>query len=130
MNYLRACRRQSDGRWDFTLQNDGAVYAIGYCRGEPGLSKPGFTHKYHEDGHATAEEAAQCYHDYQLDQLLRLIDPEEKPRTLYQCAAPDCVNFTAGYAECEHWHAWLCDSHRNVDTVRVLMPVSTEIWRS
>ena len=87
-------------------------------------------HKYHDDGHVTPDEACECYHRYQVDQLLRLVDPPEKPTSLYQCAVPDCLAFTAGYADCDGFKAWLCDSHRSAATVAALMPVATEIWRS
>jgi hypothetical protein len=130
MNILRPAQR-ADGRWDFTRQIDGgALDAVGYCRGEPGLSKPGYVERYHDDGHATPDEACVCFHHYQVDQLLTLVDPPARATTdRYQCSAPDCSNFTAGYAVCDGWKAWLCDSHRNASVVAELMPVGNEIWK-
>lgn len=32
MNYYKARQRESDGRWDYTCQNDGRVWSVGYCR--------------------------------------------------------------------------------------------------
>src|ERR1039458_152792 len=90
MNYY-AARQRKDGRWDYTNKNDDFIGSVGYCHKYRPLTdgslkglypqeyleqkeeKQGiFKHKYHMDGHATKEEACECYRKYLLDTTLCL----------------------------------------------------------
>jgi hypothetical protein len=94
MNYYEALQRR-DGRWDFT--RNGA--ATGYCRE-------------HEEGHATKEEASECYKEYLLDHKLRFSKMSNQQQ---RCAV--CKEYTEGYAEMDTSLIVLCDKHRNREEV-------------
>src|SRR5688572_23248514 len=85
MNYYAARQRLKDQRWDYTLNDR----PYGYCREyvdpdqypesireymtENEVQKTrAFQHKYHRDGHATEQEACDCYKEYMLDHHLQL----------------------------------------------------------
>ena len=148
--YHQALQRESDKRWDFTSSTgSSSAYPIGYCAGwkePPGPEEAakldarlgrGFSErltkeieakrehqaKYHTDGHATAAEADACFRRYELDQELQFFTmPVEKAETLHRCQAPECKEFTAGLASLgQHRHFYLCDAHRNRDTVELLI---------
>lgn len=130
MNRLAPVQGQ-DGRWTFCRKMPtGVVTPIGYCQGHVARSGGYGTHRYHDNGHETAEEAARCYHRYVVEQEITLVDPPAEVASFYECAIVDCPNFTAGYAETDGWKAFLCASHRTRDRVASIMPVSMEIWTS
>src|SRR4051812_48360403 len=58
MNYLKARQMQSTGKWHYTCRNDNFVWPQGYCAQEGSAC--------HSTGHNTAEEACECYKQYQL----------------------------------------------------------------
>lgn len=135
------------GKWNYTNYNDNqkATWAVGYCAGWPEyLDKPWdpvklpwfhsaenfrehvekiskFKEKYHSQlgtPHCSAEEACECYRQYQLDNnLVFTLVPKEDPRvsSLQRCKV--CNEFTANQAMVNHqvWH--LCDVHLNRETV-------------
>jgi hypothetical protein len=150
MNHYAARQRADDPgkhRWDYTLANKrGGTYPIGYCHAFRPFTpetlrmdqeqcdrwnrdEAPFLTKYHDDGHATAEEACACYRTYLLDHHTRLHDPPEKPDQLHRCAV--CDKFTAGAAEVGNSDWWyLCDEHRTHEQVEKLMPAIGECWSS
>lgn len=80
--------------------------------------------KYHDDGHATEDEARRCHRDYELDHHLRFFDDREDADELHRCLAPaGCREFTSGLAEIvggggRHWR--LCATHRTREVVESL----------
>lgn len=139
MNYYKAKQRESDGRWDFTCTNGGVTWPVGYCRpwqdwpdnvqaASPKASKAHrqLQHKHHGDGHETPEEAAKCYHEYELDHRLYL--DVEATRTA-ECEV--CGESTRGRAKLGDLRTLsLCDAHRNREEVARLVPPSSEFWTS
>lgn len=130
MNYYEALQRQTDKRWDYTRRNDGQVHAIGYCAGkydvirnDASLPHP---ERYHDDGHATAEEACECYKQYVLDNLTNL-EFGLTEDTQHKCEAPGCGAWTQKVAMVDHHPYNLCDDHRNLETLQDLVTVSTSI---
>lgn len=80
-------RQRYDGRWDYCCENSAGVMPIGYCSAfvpsselaRYGLTDPAqqaahdaLAPNYHENGHATPEEAVACHKRYELDTSLRL----------------------------------------------------------
>lgn len=147
MNHYGPSQRQSTGRFDYTCSNRRTgTYPIGYCHSFKEFTpkfipfsqeecdrlnekeKP-FLSKYHDDGHATADEACACYRVYLLDHETRFHDPPEAPKTLHRCEI--CNEFTAGMAEVGNSDSWyLCDTHRNRETVEKLFSKVGECWSS
>lgn len=120
MNYYRSRQRESDHRWDYTCKQNQKVWPIGYCSGQS-VEGPN-AHKYHSDGHATAEEADECYRRYLLDNEIQFSSGEGS-RVLHVCQYPGCEEFTAGIAEvgcgpCAIYH--LCNEHRTKEVVAEL----------
>lgn len=144
MNYYQA-RQRTTGRWDYTVMNNRLVSPVGYCQGRfdtifPERRDPSwswylddehyaherakvlpFAAHYHDDGHATEDEANACYRRYQLDQRLRL-DGGEGGHAYYRCQAPGgCTTLTNRYAELDHLSLFhLCDEHRTREVVEQL----------
>ncbi len=135
MNHY-AARQRTDGRWDYTCANPRSrTHPVGYCRAyrelkpESGLFdavqcelenariRP-FAHKYHDDGHGTADEACDCYREYLLDQRLQLHPSSKDAEVLRKCTV--CGVYTSGYAELQMSVWWLCDEHRSRDEVEKL----------
>lgn len=167
MNYYQARQREVDGRFDYTCRNNSDTWPLGYCRpyrpfkvadffqsgphGEAGRLEierlnaryARFQHKYHTDGHATAEEAELCFRGFELDNHLsfgRMTVAEAKDRRLqlYYCQAPyanaaktkDCNELTASSAwisggGTRHWN--LCEEHLNRETVEKLFQVGVTV---
>lgn len=57
MNYYQASQLQKGG-WHYTCTNDGKTWPVGYCA--------------QHSGHASKEEAQDCYRMYLLDNYLQL----------------------------------------------------------
>ena len=137
------CARQRDNeerRWFYTTKAGGHTWAIGYCAGPPdpdggqliGLAfweqwlkqcEP-FKDKFHDDGHATAEEAAECYRQHLLDL-----------RSRYDVTLGDynpcleCGELTNKAAQVEGWHTFrLCALHLTPEVVAKHFEVLGESW--
>lgn len=150
MQYLKPRQRESDKRWDYTAMHDHHVRPIGYCRGwqdmhfkalptinsiegfqsDGGIiwSKPdkedyeARRDKYHTDGHATAQEAADCFRQYCLDTRLNL--DGQYVDTQFKCEV--CGTWTDRFAEIDHQQHVLCDQHRNREEVEKLFSISAD----
>jgi hypothetical protein len=104
MNCYEARQREVDGRWDWTVMNDGIIRRAGPCRD-------------HEDGHSTKEEAERHYWDYELSRL-----KEHTTGGHYPCEV--CGALTNKELS---WHhigptARLCDDHRSREQFERLNP--------
>ena len=143
MNYYAARQRTLDKRWDYTCQNKRTgTYPVGYChktdwtpekRAECHMSDAEWQRiqsnqsKYHDDGHATEQEAQACYRSYLLDNHMRLDGMHSG--TQRQCVV--CGNWTQKFASVNHSFHWdLCDIHRTEEKVRELMPEVHESFGS
>lgn len=143
MRYYAAKQRQSDGRFDFTVTHGSYTYPAGYCapyrpwteNGKLFIPVPAETlrkfeensHKHHDTGHATAQEAAECYFLYLLDQRLRLgLEQEGRQEKCKECGA-----WTSLYAELDCFKfIVLCEAHNSREVVERHVRPSTEIWES
>jgi hypothetical protein len=130
MNYYQPRQREDSLRWDFTCKRDRQVWPIGYCSGK---SHEGpHADKYHDDGHASAEEAAQCYRLYLLDNELRFDDGGDS-RVLRVCQYPGCEEFTGGSATvgCGPCAVYsLCAEHRTREAVEEMFQAPDNIISS
>jgi hypothetical protein len=128
MNYYEARQRNTDGRWDYTRRSAGVVAPVGYCRGEPEGADEEVAHRdrYHEDGHETKEEACECYKRYLLDNKVSL-DFAVTEDVQHRCEAPGCDAWTQRVAMVHHRTYLLCDDHRNLETLRDLVVVSSSM---
>lgn len=139
MRHLLALQRK-DGRWDFVCMRKDTVRPVGYCREYDAIDvmnyplsdeeqhhMRSFAHKYHTDGHDTAEEAQECYKRYLLDQRLRLgqrmSNQQQKCRI---CDAWTDQFVTIGASTLYV----LCSQHNNRESVAELYKAPTEIWES
>lgn len=159
MRHYAARAKESNGRWDYTVAHDGAIYPVGYCVGRfeaywpehPGANAQEayggveryqearareleHAAKYHDDGHATAAEACACYKAFVLDHEIRYIADaaEGQAETLHRCEAPDCTDYTSGGAV---WSGTsrpfnLCAAHRTREIVDALIGDIGQSWRS
>jgi hypothetical protein len=167
MRTEKALQRQKDDRWDYcTVSSKGHCRPMGYCAGwreyqsgELGLPddqieklnefKQQFKGSYHTDGHATRDEAEECYKKYLIDQRLRL--DGHMPDTQKKCQSPAhweallemkpherdpeavlCGEWTQGYAtvDGDTHRFYLCDEHRTRECVDLLMPSPAVTWTS
>ena len=130
-------KRQKDNRWDYTHSNSRESYPLGYCAGYRVYEVSDYLNpetvarlnakyeplkdNFHNDGHATAEEAVACWHKYLLDTQLTFSErPDEKEQ--HRCAI--CNEWTqhAGWIHGEHQYFWrLCPAHQNRLSVEWLM---------
>jgi hypothetical protein len=146
MNYYQPRQRKTDMRWDFTSMNDGHVWPVGYCDGDFDKVKKRildcdilpnreaevvklekFASKFHSNGHATCDEAVECYRQYQLDQHLRL-NKHENPAELRRCAV--CGTWTGHHADIGMTTFDLCDQHLGRNWVEELFKGSSNIISS
>lgn len=142
MNYRQALQRK-DGRYDYTLHNNRIGTApIGYCAGwsertEEEMRAIGLgddvikmiladiemrrphRDKYHRDGHATPEEAQECYKRYVMDNELVLDRQVDHGECLV------CKALTRRAAEADHRLFILCDEHCTREQVEKLFQVGT-----
>ena len=110
MNHYQARRMRNDdgsvGLWHWTCQNDGRIWAEGYCaQGCP--------------GHETAEEAAEHYRQYMLDTADYSRSTPNQQQKCRKCGA-----WTQGYATSGPGGmtiTFLCDEHRNRETLAELL---------
>jgi hypothetical protein len=142
VNYYEPLQRKTDQRWDFTKN----VYPTGYCAGwrewkpleiyddahnahwKQEWETKILPHKdrYHSDGHATAEEAAECYKQYLLDRRLSL--NRKSSNSMHKCKI--CGEFTQLFAELDLqlWH--LCEAHNNRESIEKLFEAPGKIISS
>lgn len=138
MNYFAARQRECDKRWDYTCKRDGVIYPVGYCAGwrepQPGILTPGqikewlneaipHQDKFHNDGHATAEEARECYKQYLLDFSLHL---NCDASVALKCEMCDSLTTKRAKVDSSTWA--LCDVHRTRENVEALYGPIGEIW--
>lgn len=145
MNHDAARKREKDGRWDYTrLTGQGRIYPIGYCAGwsdprewtkvlpvemreQEYTRLAPFEGHYHTDGHATAEEARECYKRFLLDTKLGFNrwEHDTLPGALHICEEPACTEYTAHQASIGgHMLLWhLCEAHLTREVVEGLLVV-------
>jgi len=136
--YYQPLQRERDKRWDMTRSTGSSgPHPIGYCCGwhEPAREvlektwgpnghmvdavlrdydrlRP-FKDKYHEDGHATAEEASACWDDYRLDNELEFTTSVD---TMKKCGCCGAWTPTVGYFRGAFYEETpLCSQHTNRD---------------
>lgn len=143
MNHLIARQRNSDGRWDYTRNGR----PTGYCRAyEPipedaGFMSPeairaenermaAFSGKFHEDGHATKEEACECYKEFLLDTHSHFPAKEpEQASQQFKCQV--CGAWTACTAQVGAYGLFfVCPEHCTREHVAELMRISTAVAKS
>ena len=141
MNHNCARQRQ-DGRWDYTRNGR----PFGYCREylpipedcghlpvsqvkEYNAKMDLLKEKFHTTGHATEEEACECFKRYMLDTHLKLQTEEpENANQLLRCKV--CNTFTACYASIGPYVLFvLCPAHQTREAVESLYKVG-ESWDS
>lgn len=133
MNHFKA-RQRKDGRWDYTCRNDNYIFPVGYCDEYRPLddrfpADPVYDankDKHHTSGHATPEEARECYNRYLLDQQLRL--NLESTDTQRRCQV--CQEWTSLFADLDCHIYELCEKHNNREEVEKLFKGVGEIWSS
>lgn len=122
MNYYEPKQRTGDGRWDYTRNN----YPAGYCRKYQEFDTKlvpiseaeqeeyrATAHKHHTDGHATSEEACDCYKEWQLDHQLSL----DRTMSNQQQKCKVCGEWTQKFAEVGNQVIILCEEHNNREEV-------------
>lgn len=139
MRHYSAKQRARDGRWDYTCGQAPTGYCHAFDVAWPqDLAEPvsGYAEaraaaivhrdKYHEDGHATADDACACYKRFLLDNRLRT-DGRISDQ-MRKCEA--CSAWTDRYAQVGgHQMFVLCDNHCQAATVASLLTVG-ESWES
>lgn len=134
MNYYTAKQRKSDGKWEYT-RND---FPVGYCRKyqkvdpeKHGINEQQYheyektSHKHHNCGHDTEQEARECYKQYLLDHNLTFDTMSNQQN---KCRV--CQEWTQKYAEIGNRSFVLCDEHCNVETVGTLFSAPEQSWSS
>lgn len=130
--------QRKDGRWDMTSRtNSTAPRAIGYCAGWREYTDDEFAEmasrlgaglvegirrdveerrprkdKYHDDGHATEEEASSCYDSHLLDTHLTFRRSDDEQHKCRVCGAWAQTRAEIR-ADAEFARHWLCDAHAN-----------------
>jgi hypothetical protein len=140
MQHFAARQRNADQRWDYTCRTgQGAVHPVGYCMPyswiDPDKSSAILLSeedkekirqskdKHHSDGHATQEEAEQCYKNYLLD--MRTFYDSKIQRQMLPCEV--CGVFTQRAVSIDGWTHILCDDHANRGGVSSILSVG-ESW--
>ena len=142
MNHLCALQRKADGRWDYTyngvpwgycceykpLKEDGTILPAEMARQE-NEKMEALRGKFHSDGHATEEEACECFKQYLLDTHLRL-RTEEPDNASQQGKCEVCRKWTACHAQVGAYRMFqLCPEHQTREAVASLFKVG-ESWES
>lgn len=137
MNYYEVREIESKdgvgtGKFHYTKKNDGRIWPVGYCAGwrenteedfkrYPGLKeeiekKKEFKINYHKEGHASIEEARECYKEYLLDNKVRFREHKDGIEGNYiKCR--ECEKITNGYAEIDFSIIPLCNEHQKRDII-------------
>ena len=137
MNYYEARQINEGplkGKWHFTSANRrSGTHPVGYCsrwRDEGDKAVEISEEEFNAHAHDTREEAEECYRQYELHHA-RFADPPENPQQLHRCEAKDCSEYTAGLAEVGQTRLlFLCDAHRNRETLETLVEPSQRIMSS
>lgn len=115
MQIYEARQRQGDLRFDYTVAHGGGIFPTGYCLGTRGQhNDAAHASKYHDDGHASAEEADACYRRFEVDHARY----GEDPNTQRKCAS--CGTWTTGLAFLGGGamrNYPLCPAHQNVEAL-------------
>lgn len=140
MNHLTALQR-TDGRWDYTRNRR----PVGYCQSyhpldESGIISPEmaksenermkpFEGKFHDTGHATKEEACDCYKEFLLD--THAYFPAKEPESAsQQFKCQICGAWTACMAQVGPYRIFqVCPAHCTREHVATLLTVG-ESWES
>lgn len=120
-----APKQLADGRWRYAAANSRGGGPIGYC----------FDHR--DEGHATADEARECFGRYVVDTAMNMLAdrpdliPDSKVDAAYRCEAPECDNWqSASLSVGGYRTVTLCKEHRTREHVeRVLLPIG-DSWES
>jgi hypothetical protein len=137
MQHKQALQRSTDGRWDYTSGRT----PIGYCHeySDPMENNPfnlywpqdqidavrNNKHKYHTDGHATKEEACDCYKEYTLDHHYHI---GKDSNSQHKCQV--CKEWTQNIIHAGMYQIFiLCDKHANREEVSKLLEIG-ESWES
>lgn len=116
-------RQLSTGLWHYTTEIAGTVLAVGGC--EPGQ---GCT------GHATADEARECYRQWALRNT-EINSSDGHESVLYRCHMDGCSRWAAGNALVPHPGLgtkilYLCRVHLNMETLRRVLPPPGDVYSS
>lgn len=141
---LYAPIERMDGRWQMcAYAAHTGLHAIGYCAGlrvVPDTIRRALGHTertavddaigrgaaghFHTNGHATADDARECYRQYLLDFALWCRPIEDgavadlgEPFCCYVCDQPARTFAQIGH---DWWHAALCQPHATRDTVATM----------
>jgi len=142
MNHKCALQRKSDGRWDYTINGRPTGYCCEYqpIKEDAGYMSAEMIREYnakmellkgnfHIDGHATKEDACECYKRYLLGTALRL-QPTEPDNASQQNRCQACKKFTACHAMVGPYRMFtLCPEHQTREEVEKLLTVG-ESWES
>lgn len=115
MRHYKA-RQLEGGGWKYTYMLNGEVFTTGKC--------------IDHEGHATAEEACECYRQYMLNERMQLSDCLLGETTMEQCHVEGCKEMGRGGAMVAQRLFILCDAHRNRETMDELYPAVGEAWVS
>jgi len=134
-----SARQRNDGRWDYTCSGR----PVGYCCPYSPIPEDGsipsaekwnekiapLRDKFHTLGHATEDEAQDCYKQYLLDTSLTLKTTEpENANQQNRCRV--CKKFTACLAMVGAYSMFvLCPEHQTREVVAGLLVVG-ESWES
>lgn len=138
MQHKKALQRESDKRWDYTVQWGDRITPIGYCRPFKDPDEMGvpmnpdtaatirqFKDKHHSHGHETAEEACNCYKEYLLDQRLRHGELDNQMVRCQVCGEwTQHVIYLDGYVSYK-----VCEKHATREELEKLVSV-WESWES
>jgi hypothetical protein len=141
MNYFGPRQRESTKRWDYTCRNDNRIWPVGYCAGwrdytaeerrQCMMNDVWYANyesrraSYHTDGHATSDEACECYKQYQLDDGLRFGEDSSSQKKCQVCEA-----WTTKRAMVGGYRSFvLCEAHATREEVEKLFTVG-ESWES
>jgi len=128
MNYYQAKQRKSDNKWDYTRNNRPTGYCCEYKEIDPKVipiteaqqkEYRDTSHKHHVNGHASEEEACECYKQYLLDHQLIL----NKKMSNQQLKCRVCDQWTQGFAEVHCSMFVLCPEHNNRKAVESLLSI-------
>jgi len=141
MNTYKPFQRQSDKRWDYACENNGHIHPVGYCApyrewwtNSPSSQEAidaykATADKHHSNGHATPDEAAECYRNYLLDHRLEL--KIENKHAQHKCDI--CGDWTNLYASVNKLSKWgLCEIHNTREQVDALFELTGDMvtWSS